>query len=405
MTPSTLVSLSSSRCSGRLRLLDRRQQRGDVADLRGHARRGDQQRAGAARHGRVLERHVGAVAERDLLVGERDHVLADRGALAGQRGFLRLHRGGPQQPAVGGHDVAGLQLDDVAGHQVVRGDLHQRAVPPDPGLRFLHRGQRVDALAREHLLAGADDDVDHHQEADDEGRRPLPDGRAHRRDGDQHDVHRVPQLLEDHRPHGRCRLRGQGVGAVPLPAGGDLGGGQAGGGVGVELRGRSFRVEGPPARGGEGGGLGCSDLRHVCSWAASVPSGGPWSDAIPRCPDRGRSGHLACDGQATGTGTCSGAGCGSGCLLERAGPPHRLADVEVQGRDQHGPDHEGVQQHPERHGEPDLRERHQGQRAEHRERPREHQAGRRDHPARRRQAHQRAAVVPERGSPPPGPGS
>ena len=45
-------------------------------------------------------------------------VLRDRRALAGQRRLLRLQRRRAQDPPVGGDDVARLDLDEVAGHEL-----------------------------------------------------------------------------------------------------------------------------------------------------------------------------------------------------------------------------------------------------------------------------------------------
>ena len=59
-------------------------------------------------------------------------VLGDRRALAGERGLLGLERRRADDPAVGGHDVAGLDLHDVAGHHVDRRDLDDLAVAQAP---------------------------------------------------------------------------------------------------------------------------------------------------------------------------------------------------------------------------------------------------------------------------------
>ena len=67
--------------------------------------------------------------------GEHVGVLGDRRALAGQRRLLRLQRRGAQDPPVGGDEVARLDLDDVAGHDVDRRHERDRAVAHDLGLR------------------------------------------------------------------------------------------------------------------------------------------------------------------------------------------------------------------------------------------------------------------------------
>ena len=152
MIPSTFVSEPSSRWSGeRVRVTEL----SIVAicpicvcmPVAGHDHRG-----GAARHRGVLEQHVRAVAERDVGAGEHVGVLGDRRALAGQRRLLGLQRRGAQDPPVGRHEVARLDLDEVAGNEIHRRHERDRAVAHDLGLRHLQVRQRVDAGARAELL-------------------------------------------------------------------------------------------------------------------------------------------------------------------------------------------------------------------------------------------------------------
>ena len=86
----------------------------------------------------------GAVAERHVGGGQRTGVLGDRRALPGQRGLLRLQRRRPDDPTVGRHDVAGLDLDDVAGNDL--GGLDQRdrlrRGPPAPAAPASWRARR-----------------------------------------------------------------------------------------------------------------------------------------------------------------------------------------------------------------------------------------------------------------------
>ena len=92
-------------------------------------------------------------------------------------------------------------------------------------------------------------------------------------------------------------LRGQGVRAVPLPPGRDLGGGQAR----RRDRCRAARSR-PPGRAPTTGWRarwwvwGLSDLGHVSSWRrVRVPREGPCARRYPEMPgSSGRSGHLAC---------------------------------------------------------------------------------------------------------------
>ena len=157
--------------------------------------------AGAARHRRVLEQHVRAVAERD--VGPA----SDAGVLARS---ARSRRSAPP-PA---------SRASPSGRCARR---RGRCRPPRPGRRRRARSrppararrapsrttfacgtcrlrQRVDARPRLQLLPRAEHDVEQDQQRDDDAGRDLADREAHHRDRDQHDVHRVAQLARARPP-------------------------------------------------------------------------------------------------------------------------------------------------------------------------------------------------------------
>ena len=73
--------------------------------------------AAAARDGRALEQHRGAVAEARIRRDRLDRLL-DRDRLAGERRIRRRQTRGFDQPQVGRHHVARLQQHDVARHEL-----------------------------------------------------------------------------------------------------------------------------------------------------------------------------------------------------------------------------------------------------------------------------------------------
>ena len=87
---------------------------------------GDDELAGAAGDVGVHVDHVGAVAERRIGRVDGLDALAHRKALARQRGLRDLQRRGGEHAPVGGDDVAGLDRDDVPGHQLFGRDLRER---------------------------------------------------------------------------------------------------------------------------------------------------------------------------------------------------------------------------------------------------------------------------------------
>ena len=208
MMPSTFVSESSSRCSGeRVRVTD-------VSIVAicpisvcipvAVTTIAPVPRVTAVFWNSMFERSPSATSAS----GEGAGVLGDRRALAGQRRLLRLERRRAHDPSVRRDDVAGLDLHDVAGHEVERRHERDRAVAHDPRLRHLQVGQRVDARPRLQLLPRAEHDVEQDQQRDDDAGRHLADDEADNRDRDQHDVHRVAQLGERDRPHRRRLLAG-----------------------------------------------------------------------------------------------------------------------------------------------------------------------------------------------------
>jgi len=67
-------------------------------------------------------------------------------------------------PPVRGHDIARLDRDDVAGNQLLGGDLRQLAVPPHLGLGDHHLLQGGDGRGGLPLLLQAHDRVEQRHE-------------------------------------------------------------------------------------------------------------------------------------------------------------------------------------------------------------------------------------------------
>ena len=83
---------------------------------------------------------------------------------------------------VGGHDVAGLEQDHVAGNEVDRLDLLDAARSPHARVRHLELGQRLDARPRLQLLSRSHHDVEGHEQRDEDPGRNLADRDARDRD-------------------------------------------------------------------------------------------------------------------------------------------------------------------------------------------------------------------------------
>ena len=122
-------------------------QRPDPAHLGAHAGGRHEEPAAPVRDRRAQVGHVPPVAERGGLVGDGLDGLRDRERLARQRGLLHLQPHALDDAPVGGHARPGGEEDDVAGHQLGRGDLVLLPVPEDVGRRhrLLLQGGRAPA--------------------------------------------------------------------------------------------------------------------------------------------------------------------------------------------------------------------------------------------------------------------
>ena len=75
--------------------------------------------------------HVDPVGQSAVGAGRHRHHLRHRYALAGQRGLVDAEAERLDHPGVGGHVVAGLEDEHIAGHDGGGGQDHLRSVAPD----------------------------------------------------------------------------------------------------------------------------------------------------------------------------------------------------------------------------------------------------------------------------------
>jgi hypothetical protein len=128
----------------------------------------------------------------------RVDLLGHRHALAGQRRLVDLERGGGQDAAVGRHEVARLDVDDVARHELLHRQLAQGAVTANLGLDDHHLLECGDAGRRLALLVQAHRRVEQRQpDEHDAGGDLARQEQAQHAGGEQDDLHRVLVLTEE----------------------------------------------------------------------------------------------------------------------------------------------------------------------------------------------------------------
>ena len=175
---------------------------GDLAQFRAHAGGHHDAAAAAVGDEGAHEREIGAVAQRQVRGGQGFGLLADRFRFAGERGFHRAELDGVEQAQVGRHDVAGFEPDDVAGHQLPRGQFLQFAVAADAHARA---GQLLEGG---HGLLGAVflDEPQHAEQHDDgqdgDGLGDVAEEQGQDRRADEDEDHGLDELGEEHPPGG-----------------------------------------------------------------------------------------------------------------------------------------------------------------------------------------------------------
>ena len=128
-------------------------------------------------------------------------MLVHRDGFARESRFIHLQVAAVKQPQIRGHLVAGLQQDDIAGHQFGGRDSAHSTGPQDAGFRQGRLGQRRQGFRRIRFLQKADRGVEEHHAEDHAGINPLVQDRRDRRRGQQ-DVHqRCVELQQE--PHPR----------------------------------------------------------------------------------------------------------------------------------------------------------------------------------------------------------
>jgi hypothetical protein len=176
---------------------------------------------------RAPERHVVTVAQRVFALRQVIDALVAGHGLAGQRGLVDPQLRNVVKAQVGRHQIAGLQQDHVARHQVLGLD---GAVPASTAHRRLRRSQLAQRLHRAigaPLLDDRDAGVQQHDHQDREGVDQVADqARQHRGRQQDHD-HEVAKRVGQPRQPAAGSGFGEPVRAVRQAPLFDLGLGQA----------------------------------------------------------------------------------------------------------------------------------------------------------------------------------
>ena len=153
------------------------------------------------------------------------------------------------QAGIGGNEIAGLQLDDIAGDQVGGVDDALLTVADDAGVGSGQVFQGIQRLFGLALLVHAHDGVEDDDEQDERGLEQLAPvlfhdhhHKGHDGGGDEDQDHDVLELVDEALQGGFLLLFTETVLAVLTEQLGDLGRGQTRFGIGIQLAEQLFSV-------------------------------------------------------------------------------------------------------------------------------------------------------------------
>lgn len=155
-----------------------------------------------ADHGRPEEHEVPGLGRLSGGHGEVARLLLRRHRLAGQRRLLHVKIPCREQSRIGGHTIAGRQLDNVAGDQDAARQLRPRPVTPDGGGG---RGLLAEPLRGALGAVGLHEVQDHAEqdhEGNDDGVDDVAQDRRHDAGHDQDEHKRVREETEQFPHHG-----------------------------------------------------------------------------------------------------------------------------------------------------------------------------------------------------------
>ena len=223
---------------------------GDLAQFGLHARGGDHRLAATAHHLGALEQAVQTLQHRGGGFQHQGGLLGHRLRFSGEGRLPQAQLGHLQQAGIGGHPIARLHPDQVAGHQLLARQPLPDAVTAHGHQGLGHVAQGLQCLLGPAFLQVAQQGVEPHDQHD--GDRILGEplgGESHRgghgRHRQQHDQHHVAELVPEDAQIAAPRLELQPVRPQPGHPFGALGRGQPLG-TGLQALKALFRGQGVP---------------------------------------------------------------------------------------------------------------------------------------------------------------
>ena len=128
--------------------------------------------------------------------GRRRCVLFGRVGLAGEERFIDIEIARFDQPAIGGHEIAGREKNDVAGHDLRRGNVDRLSIAKRFGGKRDLLAQPLGGVLGLALLRHVENYGHQHNGGDDDEARNVPGERRYGRREEQNQDQRIAEPLD-----------------------------------------------------------------------------------------------------------------------------------------------------------------------------------------------------------------